>query len=580
MPGSCNDQLQFQPLCSSAGYDATLRSREPGCDVRIKHPGESFLDRFNRQRRRHRLHGGTLPGRSLLQLRPTRHAVHNDLQRRRADSFHIVFLPRARQRRRQQPQPLFLSRHRFHDGRAIYDTAQRAHQPDSYGGFGHADQSRVDRFDRQRQRYRLHGGTLPGRGLHELRASRLAHHNDLQRHRSDFFHFVFLSRARHRRRRQSQLLFRDLDHQDVRPARYHATDCTNEPDSYGGFGHADQSRVDRFDRQRQRYRLHGGTLPGRGLHELRASRLAHHNDLQRHRSDFFHFVFLSRARHRRRRQSQLLFRDLDHQDVRPARYHATDCTNEPDSQRGLGHADQSCVDRFDRQRRRYRLHGGTLPGRGLDELRASRLAHHNDLQRHRSDFFHFVFLSRARHRRRRQSQLLFRDLDHQDVRPARYHATDCTNEPDSQRGFGHADQSFLDRFDRQRRCHRLHGRTLHGRGLLEFRTNRHAHCHDLQRHWPDRFYFLFLSRARHRRRRQLERLLQHGQRQHSCSAGHHSTDRTNKLDGDGCFSIADKPGVDRFDGQRWRDRLYGRTLHGRSLLKLRANIHADWHHLQ
>src|SRR5882762_2990983 len=74
MPGSCNDQLQFQPLCSSAGYDATLRSREPGCDVRIKHPSESFLDRFNRQRRRHRLHGGTLPGRGLLEFRTNIHA--------------------------------------------------------------------------------------------------------------------------------------------------------------------------------------------------------------------------------------------------------------------------------------------------------------------------------------------------------------------------------------------------------------------------------------------------------------------------------------------------------------------------
>jgi len=53
-----------------------------GCDVRIKHQVNLSWTASTDNVGVHRLHGGTLPGRSLLELRPNRHADHNDFQRR------------------------------------------------------------------------------------------------------------------------------------------------------------------------------------------------------------------------------------------------------------------------------------------------------------------------------------------------------------------------------------------------------------------------------------------------------------------------------------------------------------------
>src|SRR3981189_3023891 len=51
--------------------------------------------------------------------------------------------------------PLSPSPTRFAEGGAGIDGARRAKQPGSYGGFGHTNQSRVDRLDRQRRSHRL-----------------------------------------------------------------------------------------------------------------------------------------------------------------------------------------------------------------------------------------------------------------------------------------------------------------------------------------------------------------------------------------------------------------------------------------
>jgi len=164
--------------------------------------------------------------------------------------------------------------------------------------------------------------------------------------------------------------------------------------------------------------------------------------------------------------------------------------------------------------------------------------------------------------------------------PPDNHPANSAHKLDGNGCFSIADKPGVDRFDRQRWRDRLSGRTLPGRELLEFRTNCRAHHINFQRHWPGRFHLLFLPRARHRRGEQPERLLQHSQHYHSCCAGHHPAHCAYKLDGNGCFSVADKPGVDRFYRQCWRDRLHGRTLHGRGMLELRASRHAHSHRLQ
>ena len=67
------------------------------------------------------------------------------------------------------------------------------------------------------------------------------------------------------------------------------------------------------------------------------------------------------------------------------------------------------------------------------------------------------------------------------------------------RRLGNADQSFLDRLDRQLRRLRLQSRALFRRSLFELRPNRNAHHHDFQRHGADCLHFVFLSRPRYRR---------------------------------------------------------------------------------
>ena len=181
------------------------------------------------------------------------------------------------------------------------------------------------------------------------------------------------------------------------------------------------------------------------------------------------------------------------------------------------------------------------------EFRANRRADWHHFQRHWPDRFHFLFLSRARHRRRQQPERLLQHGQRQHSCSAGHHPAHSARKLDVNRCFSIADQPGVDRFDRQRWRDRLSRRALPRSWMLEFRANRRADWHHFQRHWPDRFHFLFLSRARHRRRQQLKRLFQHGQRQHSCSAGHHATNCTNKPDSQRGYRHADQSFMDGLD---------------------------------
>src|SRR5256885_16822440 len=121
------------------------------------------------------------------------------------------------------------------------------------------------------------------------------------------------------------------------------------------FSVADKPGVDRFDRQRWRHWLPRRALPGSSLLELRANRRAYRNDLQRHWLDRFHLLFLSRARHRRREESQRLLPHRKSLHCSCAGHHTTPTTTTPDRQRGHGHAYPALLDRLHPRRTRHTL---------------------------------------------------------------------------------------------------------------------------------------------------------------------------------------------------------------------------------
>ena len=133
----------------------------------------------------------------------------------------------------------------------------------------------------------------------------------------------------------------------------------------------DQPELDGVDRQRRRRRLPGGALPGRGLHELRPGRDARRHDVQRHRPRALDHLPLPGARRRRRRQPEPLLRRSPRPP--PPAADTTPPRRPPGSRRPRHRQpDQPELDRLDRQRRRDRLQGRALRGRGLHELRPGR----------------------------------------------------------------------------------------------------------------------------------------------------------------------------------------------------------------
>ena len=140
---------------------------------RQQQPDRPGLDGVDRQRRRHRLPRGALPGRRLHQLRPGRHADRHDLQRHRALALDDLPLPGACGRRGRQPQRLLRDRHGDDARRGRHDARRRRRRRSPATAVEHdPDRPGLDGLDRQRRRHRLPGRALPGRELHHLRAGR------------------------------------------------------------------------------------------------------------------------------------------------------------------------------------------------------------------------------------------------------------------------------------------------------------------------------------------------------------------------------------------------------------------------
>ena len=232
-------------------------------------------------------------------------------------------------------------------------------------------------------------------------------------------------------------------------------------------------------------RLPGRALPGHQLHQLRPGRDAHRHHLQQHGAPGKHQLPLPRASGRCRGEPESLLRHRDRSDPRQ-RHHATDRSYGAHSDGGGPDGDQYRLDGLNRQRRRHRLPGRALPGRGLHQLRPDRHAHCHHLRRHRPGALDHLPLPGPGGRRSRQPQHLLHCRHGDDAGRFGHHAPDRPDGVDGDRRRFQSGGAELDGIQRQCRRRRLPGRALPGRGLHQLRPDRHAHRHHLRRHRPGR----------------------------------------------------------------------------------------------
>ena len=137
--------------------------------------------------------------------------------------------------------------------------------------------------------------------------------------------------------------------------------------------------------------------------------------LQRHRPDGVDHLPLPGARGRRRRQPQPLLVDRHGDDAGRRGHLPAVRPHRAGRDRGRLRSGQPQLDRLHRQRRRHRLPGRALPGRGLHQLRPGRHPRRHRLQRHRPGGVDHLPLPGARSRRRRQPEPLLVDRHGDDV---------------------------------------------------------------------------------------------------------------------------------------------------------------------
>ena len=276
----------------------------------------------------------------------------DELQRHRPDRLDELQLPRARDRRGEQSRPVLRDRDRHDAGGA--DT-----QPPTAPGTpvltvvsstqinltwtAATDNVGVTGYRRALRGRRLHH-VRAGRRTGQRRASAtpaLTRVDELQ-----------LSRPRDRRGEQPERRI-----PPPRPPPRRRRPDTQPPTAPGTpvrrwCRSADQSDVDRRDRQRRRHRLSRRTLPGRRLHDVRADRGTRQRPASATSAlDGVDELQLSGARDRCRQQPERVFRARP---PRPRRRRRTRSHRRRPARRcdgRLEQPDQSDVDRVDRQRR-------------------------------------------------------------------------------------------------------------------------------------------------------------------------------------------------------------------------------------
>ena len=225
----------------------------------------------------------------------------------------------------------------------------------------------------------------------------------------------------------------------------------------------------------------------------------------------------------------------------------------------------------DRQRRRDRLPGRALPGRGLHDfaqIATPTGTTFNDTGlTARTSYSYRVRATDA------AGNLSAYSTVASATTPApRHAAADGAGRSSSATAVsGTADQSDLDGVDRQRRRHRVPGRALPGRRLHQLRADRDPDRNDLQRHRADAEHQLQLPRAGDRRCGQPQRLLERSRARRRRAPDTQPPTAPAGLVGDAVSARADQPQLDRRHRQRRRHRLPGRALPGDVLHHLRAS---------
>ena len=378
--GNLERLLERSPRATTPArrHDAADGADRADGDRGQREPDQPRLDGVDRQRRRHRLPGRALPGRGLHQLRPgRRRPTGTDLQRHRPRRSHQLPLPRAGGRRRRQPERLLRRsprrprRRRRHDGADGADRARR--RPRSAPTQINLD---LDGLDRQRRRHRLPGRALPGRELHQLRPGRDADRPPTFSNTGPAGeHHLPLPRAGGRRRRQPQRLLRHRHRADTARRRHHAADG------------ADGTRP-RRRRARRRSTWPGRPRPTTSASPATASSAARARAARtspRSRTPDGHQPTATPACRRHHLPLPGARGDAagnlsTYSTIATATTPAAADTTPPTAPAGLtatavgATPDQPGLDGVDRQRRRHRLPGRALPGRGLHQLRPGRHA--------------------------------------------------------------------------------------------------------------------------------------------------------------------------------------------------------------
>ena len=232
----------------------------------------------------------------------------------------------------------------------------------------------MGRVDGQCRGHGLPGGALPGRGLHQLRPDRNANRHDLQGHERQRLHQLQLSRARDRRGRESQLV---LEHgwRHYADAGHDAADAAGDVVRDGRVGRRGRSVLGRVDGQCRRHRLPGGALPGRGVHATSPRSPTPAGTTYKDTS-----VSPSTSYSYRVRATDAAGNLSSYSNTAGATTPTPDTT--PPTQPGtlsahrcLERRGRPVLGRLDRQCWCHGLHGGALPGRGVQQLRPDRDDH-------------------------------------------------------------------------------------------------------------------------------------------------------------------------------------------------------------
>ncbi len=281
-PGRDPDRHEHADRPSRAGHDPADCADGADRDRGRARPDQSDLDRVDRQRRRHRLPRGALPGRGLHRLRAGRHADRDDTLSDTGLAATTTYSYRVRATDAAGNLSAYSER-----ASATTTLAPDTTPPTAPTGLGataaqhHPDQPGLDRLDRQRRRHRLPGRALPGCGLHAT-SPRSARRPATTFNNTGLAaeHELPLSGCGRPMPPATSAPYSTIASATTRAAA--DTTRADRADRAHGNAVISTSQINltwtAVDRQRRRHRLPRRALPGHELHQLRPDRHADRND--------------------------------------------------------------------------------------------------------------------------------------------------------------------------------------------------------------------------------------------------------------------------------------------------------------